>query len=954
MTPAIDAQRWSQICAVFDELVDLDAATQADRLDEIGRADPELRYSIEKLLAADTDAGIRLARVDSAFALPVPGDTARRRADDPLRLVGRNISHFNIIEPLAAGGMGVVYRAADTKLQRTIALKFPLPSHHLDRETKERFLHEARSAGALDHPNICSIYEAGETEDGHVFLAMPLYDGETLKARLARTGALAVAEAISIAKQIADGLSAAHKSGIVHRDVKPANVMLLPNGNVKILDFGLAKVRDLTLTASRARVGTVSYMAPEQIQGQPIDGRADLWALGVVLYEMLTGHRPFEGEYDVSIAHAIVHAEVARTALLRPEISSELDDVVWKLLRKDPAARYALATDVTSALAAHQPGRTRRRRLAQIRKFTGTSRMAVLGLVVAATALGAWLLRGSTPSARAPRTLAVLPFENLSKDDDNYLAIGLSDAIGVELSRLSAVIVPGYVSRSAYVGTTKPLAQIATELSVSAVMRGSVQRVGDRVQVDAQLFDARTNEALWSHRYNRPATAILDIQQDMIQGVVAALDLDLNDAERALMARRPTSDPRAYDFYLRGRVAELEAAPSATTSEQIESIRAAQSFYSRAREVDPSFAIARARLALTHAYSTFFNAPSDARLDLARVEAETALRLQPGLPEAHEALSWYWGPGKGDPVRSGEEMKLAIQGFPNNAEYHQNLGNTYRDQGRWEEAVAEFERAIQLEPRSPQGSVSAAVTYSRLRRYEQAAKAWDRAIALEPGNPTWNVIRGHVFVRWHGTVDSLAAALRRFPPNTDPNGMFTWARFQIARIQRRDQDALAALNAARHEISFDGLVYRPRALMRAQVYEALGEKSRARADYEAARVMLVDSLAVRPNDSRMRIALGLAYAGLGRKEEAVAEARRAMEIVPLAQNSTGATAAMGAAVEIFARVGEREAALELIEILLAAPAGREISVPLLRVDPAYDPLRSDPRFEQLLARFSTN
>jgi tetratricopeptide (TPR) repeat protein/tRNA A-37 threonylcarbamoyl transferase component Bud32 len=274
---------------------------------------------------------------------------------DPLKLVGRTVAHFRITAAIATGAMGTVYRAEDTRLHRLVALKFPLPEHRLARDARERFLREARSAGALDHPNVCSIHEAGETDDGHLFLVMPLYEGETLKARLARAGALPVAEAVRITNQIASGLSAAHAAGIVHRDLKPANIMLLPDGTVKILDFGLAKVRDLTLTASSDRLGTAAYMAPEQIDGRPVDRRTDLWALGVVLYEMLTGKRPFEGDDAISVAHAIVHREPVRPSALRVDTRG-LDDVVFKLLRKDPTERYASAEVVASALAGpYQP-----------------------------------------------------------------------------------------------------------------------------------------------------------------------------------------------------------------------------------------------------------------------------------------------------------------------------------------------------------------------------------------------------------------------------------------------------------------------------------------------------------------------------------------------------------------------------------------------------------------------
>ena len=342
---------WAELCAAFDALVELDTGARAERLAAIGASDPMARRALEQLLEADANPGTRLVRLEALFGEPDPPDSADL---DVLKLVGRTVAHFRIVEPLAAGGMGVVYRATDTHLARPVALKFPLPGQRLDRQVRERFLREARAAAALDHPNICSIYETGETEDGQLFLAMPLYEGETLKARIAREGQLSIADALAIAGQIAQGLHAAHRAGIVHRDLKPANAILLPDGGLKILDFGIARVGDGTLT-SHGTLGTVSYMAPEQVRGGSVDGRADLWALGVLLYEMLTGRRPFEGEHQIAIAHAIVHADPPRPSALRPDMGPGLDALVMGLLAKQPEHRRASAEAVSDELPRWNP-----------------------------------------------------------------------------------------------------------------------------------------------------------------------------------------------------------------------------------------------------------------------------------------------------------------------------------------------------------------------------------------------------------------------------------------------------------------------------------------------------------------------------------------------------------------------------------------------------------------------
>ncbi len=340
----MDPLRWQEIKSTFDTIVEMDDVERGTRLTALSTSDPELRDAVELLLAADSHADRRLASLDAAFFPESTPDS------DPLGLAGQTVSHFEIQEAIGAGGMGVVYRAQDTRLGRAVALKFLLPSHSLEANAKARLLREAHLVATLDHPNICSIHEVGTTDDGRFFLAMALYQGETLKARLIRVGAMSVPEALEITKQFTEGLRCAHDAGIVHRDLKPGNIVLLPDGTVKILDFGLAKARDQSLSEPGARFGTVSYMSPEQIRGVGVNTRADLWAVGAVLYEMLTGRKPFEGDHDIAIAHAILHNQPVPISTLRNNLSAPLEDLVERLLQKDPSRRYATAQELTAAL----------------------------------------------------------------------------------------------------------------------------------------------------------------------------------------------------------------------------------------------------------------------------------------------------------------------------------------------------------------------------------------------------------------------------------------------------------------------------------------------------------------------------------------------------------------------------------------------------------------------------
>ena len=355
----MDSRRWHEIKSVFDTIVEMDDVERGTRLSALSTSDPELHAAVELLLAADSDADARLASLDAVFfAQSAP-------ASDPLGLTGRTISHFQVREPLGAGGMGVVYRAEDERLGRAVALKFLLPFYSLDASARARLQREAHLVAALDHANLCTIHEVGTSEDGGIFLAMPLYPGETLKARLTRAGPTPIGDVLEIARQVTAGLECAHNAGIVHRDLKPGNIMLLPDGTVKILDFGLAKARDQSLSEPGMRFGTVSYMSPEQIRGEAVDARADLWAVGVVLYEMLAQRKPFGGEQDISIAHAILHDEPAPPSMNRNDVSEVLEDLVLRLLQKYPSKRYATALELLGELAridTAAPARTRRRR----------------------------------------------------------------------------------------------------------------------------------------------------------------------------------------------------------------------------------------------------------------------------------------------------------------------------------------------------------------------------------------------------------------------------------------------------------------------------------------------------------------------------------------------------------------------------------------------------------------
>jgi hypothetical protein len=381
-----DRASWLRVRALFDELVELEPGPREARLADVARSDPALHEQVQRLLRAD-DRAERVLH-DYSFGPPAADlPQAPLRGSDPLGVIGTTISHFLVTNYLAAGGMGVVYAADDLLLGRTVALKFPLPHQQLNRTAKERFINEAKSAAMLDHPNLCTVHEIDECEHG-LFLAMPLYPGETLKDRLLREGCLPTQTALDIARQVVRGLGAAHDAGIIHRDLKPGNIMLLPDGTVKILDFGLAKIRDADLTRSRTTLGTIGYVAPEQLRGGAAEAQADLWALGVMLYEMLTGARPFRGDHELSVMDAVLHHEPAPPSAGAAGIDPQLDQLTAALLQKDPGDRYPSAAALLVDLEALQRGepltqkpipRRRRRRRGYVVAAAAAAALAIGG-----------------------------------------------------------------------------------------------------------------------------------------------------------------------------------------------------------------------------------------------------------------------------------------------------------------------------------------------------------------------------------------------------------------------------------------------------------------------------------------------------------------------------------------------------------------------------------------------
>jgi serine/threonine protein kinase/tetratricopeptide (TPR) repeat protein len=608
---------------------------------------------------------------------------------------GTKIAHYRIEKKLGAGGMGDVYLAEDTKLNRKVALKF-LP-HQLtsDGELKERFKREAQAAAALNHPNIITVYEVSEHEN-RPFIAMEYVEGESLKDLITRKEP-SIGEVLEIALQISDGLAAAHQAGIVHRDVKPQNILLGKDGRVRICDFGLAKAkRDVTLTQAGSTLGTIAYMSPEQAQGKEADHRSDIFSFGVVLYEMIAGQLPFKGEHEAAVIHSIVNDTPEPLARYKSDVPEEFQKIVSKAMEKDLRTRYQYVDELGADL----------RKLKMELQSGVTTTLETTGKV--------------TPS------IAVLPFANLSADkEQEYFCDGMAEDIINALTQLEGLRVLARTSAFAFKGKHEDIREIGRKLSVGTLLEGSVRKVGGRVRITAQLINVGDGYHIWSDRFDRDLSDVFAIQDEISLAIVERLKVKLLGDEKEKMLKRYTSNLEAYDLYLKGRFHWNRRTP--------ESLKKAAAHFEEVIRKDPEYALAYAGLAdCCSMLEQVRMIPAKEAFPKAKTLANKALEIDETLAEAHTSLAYVLWCFDWDWIGMEREFRRAIELNPNYATAQQWLAMALLCLGRTSEAVQGMKRALELDPLSLIINTAASWMYIYSGQEEKAVKQAEKILDMDP------------------------------------------------------------------------------------------------------------------------------------------------------------------------------------------------------------------------------